>query len=57
MDPIAERRGDRIMITLRAPDGHWHRFVLTPEEAHNTGLKMIALAAGENTPRQCKQGA
>ena len=57
VDPIAERRGDRIVVTLRDADGHWHRCVLTPQEAINTACKLRALAEGENTPRAEKQGA
>ena len=57
MDPIAERRGDRIVITLRDSDGHWHRCVLTVHEAINTACKLHALAEGENTSPREKRGA
>ncbi len=57
MEPIAERRGDRIVVTLRDADGHWHRCVMTAQEAVNVGCKLRALGEGENTPRQHRQGA
>jgi hypothetical protein len=57
MEPIIQRRGDRIVVTLRDADGHWHNCVLTPEEAVNTGTALRAMGEGENTPRQHRQGA